>query len=338
MNPVLAAALVAALVASWAGTAAVRRYAVARALLDVPNHRSSHSVATPRGGGLAIALVLLPAIAVMGVAGVLPARVAAALAGGGAAVAVVGWLDDARGLSARVRAAVHFAAAAWALGCLGGMPGLRLGTAELHLGVGGAVLAAVGIVWITNLYNFMDGIDGIAGTEAVTTGAAAGALLLAAGARPLAAVSLLLAAASAGFLLWNWHPARIFMGDVGSGLLGFLFAVLAVATENAGALPLFAWVMLMGVFVVDATLTLARRLARRERVHQAHRSHAYQRAVRAGFTHAQVTAGVGAVNLALAALTVAAVAWPALWVPAVLCGLALLAGLYLWIERRAPMR
>ena len=318
-------------------TGAVRRYALAAGVLDIPGHRSSHAVPVPRGGGMAIVAVFLAGTLLLAALGVVDWPVAAALAGGGALVAWVGWKDDHGGLAARWRALAHFAAAGWAVWWLGGLPSLRLGTVDAPLGLFGAVLAVFGVVWAVNFYNFMDGIDGIAAGEALTAGAAGGAMLWAAGSPGLAALALLVAAASAGFLAWNWSPARIFMGDVGSGVLGFVFAVLALASERAGAVPLVAWVLLLGVFVFDATVTLARRVARRERFYEAHRSHAYQRAVQAGWPHARVTSAVLAVNAGLAAL--AALGWlrPALLVPAFLAGAALLAALYLAVERIRPM-
>jgi Fuc2NAc and GlcNAc transferase len=240
-------------------------------------------------------------------------------------------------VSAKARAAVHFAAAAWALGWLGGLPALRYGAGSVPLGIAGAVLAAFGIVWSTNLYNFMDGIDGIAGAEAVTCGLFGGLLLGATGERGLAAAAFALAAASAGFLAWNWHPARIFMGDAGSYFLGFTFAVLAVASERAGAVPLLAWMVLLGVFVFDATATLVRRARRGERWHEAHRSHAYQRAAPTRAHHPRVSGAVAGVNLALASLAGLGTLHPAWLLAAVGAAALLLAALYLAVERRRPM-
>ena len=327
----------AAALVSWLLTRSVRAYAMRRAILDVPNHRSSHALPTPRGGGLAIAAVVLAGTLAGALAGVVPPRLALAVVLGGGAVAWIGWRDDHAHVPARWRAAVHFAAAAGALACLGGLPVVRLGTYELALGPAGTVLAVLGTVWLTNLYNFMDGIDGIAGGEALTAALAGGVLLLASGAGGIALPALLLAGASLGFLLWNWSPARIFMGDVGSGMLGFLFAVLAVASENAGSLPLAGWMLLLGVFVVDATVTLVRRVARRERFYDAHRSHAYQRAVQAGMSHGRVSGGVVALNVALAAA--AALAWrtPGAMLPVLAGAALLLGGAYLWVERLRPM-
>ncbi|HEU0080065.1 MAG TPA: hypothetical protein VFQ76_20630, partial [Longimicrobiaceae bacterium] len=204
-------------------------------------------------------------------------------------------------------------------------------------GVGGALLAVVALVWLTNLYNFLDGIDGIAGGEAVAVGGVGGALLWAAGERGLAAVALVAAAAGAGFLVWNWQPARIFMGDVGSGFLGFLFGALAVASERVEGPPALVWILLLGVFVVDATLTLLRRAGRGERLHEAHRRHAYQRAVQSGLSHARVAGAVLAIDALLAALGAAAWLRPAWALPGFAAGAAVLLLAYAGVERRRPM-
>jgi Fuc2NAc and GlcNAc transferase len=198
-----------------------------------------------------------------------------------------------------VRIVVQTTAASWALYWLGGMPKIALLTGAWIIGWAGTVVALFGLVWATNLYNFMDGIDGIAGAEAVSVGLIGGLLLLLGHQPGLATIAFTVAAASGGFLIWNWSPAKIFMGDGGAGLLGFLFGTLAVASENAQAVSAITWVLLLGVFVFDATVTLARRVLRGERWYRAHRSHAYQRAVQAGWSHRGVTAAVVAVNVAL---------------------------------------
>jgi Fuc2NAc and GlcNAc transferase len=317
-------------------TRAVRGYAAAR-LVDVPNERSSHARATPRGGGIAIVAAFLGGLAVLALAGVVPARLAIGIGPGAALVAAIGWLDDHGHVAARWRSLVQLVAAFWAMGWIGALPTLQVGGATLTLGVAGWAVGALGVVWVTNLYNFMDGIDGIAAGEAVSAGAAGAALLCLLGFPRLAALPALAAAASLGFLLWNWHPARIFMGDVGSGTLGYLFAVIALASETARALPLLAWMILLGVFVFDATVTLARRLLRHERVYEAHRSHAYQRATQAGLTHARVSAAVLAINAALAALALAAALAPRLLLPAFAAAILLLVLVYAAVERRRPM-
>lgn len=310
---------------SWLLTGAVRRYALRSDLLDVPNERSLHRTPTPRGGGLAIALVTLAGLTVAALLSRIPAQVGWALGVGGALVAAVGWLEDRRGVSARLRAAVHLVAAGWAAYWIWG---------ELSLA---AVAGVVCIIWAINLYNFMDGIDGLAGAEAGSVGIIAGALFLMAGRDDLAVVAFLVAAAATGFLGWNWPPARIFMGDVGSGFLGFTFGALALIADRSAALPVALGLLAAGVFAFDATITLLRRMARGERWREAHRSHAYQRLVQAGSTHAEVTSGVLLVNLVLGLLAWLAQSGRLSVAAAVLAGIVVLTVLYFAIERRRPM-
>jgi Fuc2NAc and GlcNAc transferase len=326
----------AAFAGSLVGTRAVRRYAQQR-LIDRPNERSSHVVPTPKGGGLALIAAFLAAGTVLALAGVLERRTATALLPGVAAIAVLGWVDDHRHLRNLLRFGFHIVAALWAVAWLGGVPALQVGVGTLRLGAAGWVVGVVAIVWAINLYNFMDGIDGLAAGEAVTVGGAAAVLLWIAGAPGLAAVSLAMAAAAGGFLVWNWHPARIFMGDVGSAALGYAFGVLAIASENAGAVPALAWVLLAGVFVGDATLTVLRRGVRGEPVFSAHRVHAYQRAVQGGLSHARVTGTVLLLNAVLALLAAAAVLRPALLPAALAAGALLLLVAYLRVERLMAM-
>lgn len=328
----------ASLLASWAGTALVRRYALDRAILDIPNHRSSHTVPTPRGGGAAILLAFLTGLAALAILGVIGIPEFAGIGGGAALIGVIGWVDDRRGVPPLYRALVQGAAAIWALWWLGGLSSVSVGGTSLHLGMVGSLFAALAIVWCTNLFNFMDGIDGIAGGQAATGGIAGGALLLAAGRLDLAAIAFLVAAASLGFLRWNWSPAKIFMGDVGSSMLGFVFATLAVAGENAGAVPLPVSVLLGGPFVLDATVTLTRRVFRGARWYEAHRSHAYQRAVQSGLSHQQVASAIIIVNLVLGFAVYSTRGAPPQQLAVVVIGFAALGVAYLCVERRLPMR
>lgn len=278
-------------------TGLVRRYALARSILDVPNARSSHTAPTPRGGGVAIVLATLAALPVLAAAGSLPWAALWALGGAGGFVALIGFLDDHGHIAARWRLLAHFAAAAWALAWLGGAPPLFVFGVSFDLGWLGVLLAAVYLVWLLNLYNFMDGIDGIASVEAIAVGVG-GALLYALTGHPeLAMAPLVLAAAAGGFLLWNFPPARIFMGDAGSGFLGIVLGVLSLHAAWQAPQLLWSWVILLGVFVVDATLTLLRRLLRGEKVYEAHRSHAYQHASRRYGRHLPVTLAVAAIDL-----------------------------------------
>ncbi|MGI5912554.1 MAG: MraY family glycosyltransferase [Syntrophomonadaceae bacterium] len=283
---------------SYMLTGVTRKLALKNNILDIPNSRSSHIVPTPRGGGLAFVVVFLVGISLLFCLGVFELRVFLVLFGGGCLIAGVGWLDDRQGLSAVVRLCFHFLASIWAVSWLGGVPSLNLGFTELDLSRWGSVIAVVGLVWMINLYNFMDGIDGIAGIEAVTVTAVA-AILLRSQASNVGIPSLLLAVAVLGFLIWNWPPAKIFMGDIGSGFLGYILAVFALWSENSGAVPLLVWLLLLGVFIVDATVTLFKRMARGEKLYEAHRSHVYQLAIQAGYSHKQVTLTVLLINIML---------------------------------------
>ena len=258
-----------------------------REILDRPNERSSHRVATPRGGGIAVTGSVLLAWIVLVLTGSALSRVLGIVLGA-AFLAVVSWIDDLRGLSPLVRLLVQVGAVIIGLAVLPEQHSLS------QLALSGLVW-----VWLINLFNFMDGIDGLAGSEAAALGA--GLLLFASvgsGADPaLRELAAALTGAAIGFLAWNWSPARIFLGDVGSVPLGYVlgFLLLDLAVRGywriALILPLY--------FLADATITLARRLLRGERVWQAHREHFYQRAVRRGLGHAAVVKRVIAADLVL---------------------------------------
>ncbi|MBD8574605.1 glycosyltransferase family 4 protein [Pseudomonas syringae] len=278
-------------------TAVVRRYALSRSLMDIPNARSSHSIPTPRGGGVSIVLAFLLAVALAGASGRMNLDFLLAMVGGGGLVAVIGFMDDHGHIAARWRLLGHFVAAAWALFWLEGMAPLDLFGWRLNSGWISALLATFYLVWMLNLYNFMDGIDGIASVEAVTVCLGACLIHHVTGFSDLVFAPALLAAAAAGFLYWNFPPARIFMGDAGSGFLGIALGVLSVQAAWASSSLFWAWLILLGCFVVDATLTLLRRLSRGEKVYQAHRSHAYQFASREYGRHLPVTLAVAAINV-----------------------------------------
>lgn len=275
----------------------LRRYALARSIIDIPNARSSHSVPTPRGGGVAIVVAFLAALIWLHGTGAIGADATWGLFGAGALTAVLGFLDDHGHIAARWRLLGHFAAAGWALFWLGGLAPLSVFGTELHMGWWGHGLALFYLVWLLNLYNFMDGIDGIASVEAITTCLGACALYALTGAGALIPAPLILAAAVAGFLFWNFPPARIFMGDAGSGFLGIALGVLSLQAAWVSSDLFCAWLVLLGVFIVDATVTLLRRLLRGDKVYEAHRSHAYQYASRCYGRHLPVTLAVLLINL-----------------------------------------
>jgi Fuc2NAc and GlcNAc transferase len=284
------------LMCTWAGVGWVRRYALRR-LVDTPNERSSHSVPTPRGGGLAVSVVYLASVLVAWVFGLLSGEVAAAVVGGGLAVAGIGFLDDHRSVSATVRLIVHALAVFFGLHCLGNQMTVDMGWGNVEMVGGWQVLLILGVVWFLNLFNFMDGIDGIAGSQAVFMAALA-ALLLASNPDASAKVPfILLACAALGFLIWNWPPARIFMGDVGSGFLGYVIGMLAIWTMTRGWLSLWVWVIMGGTFLADATVTLLVRSLAGVHITVAHRSHVYQRLARRWGSHGRVSLLYLAINL-----------------------------------------
>lgn len=294
----IAITALAGLIVSALLTGLVRRLALTHGVLDVPNERSSHSATTPRGGGMGIVITLLLGIAVLGAVGAIPIRLAIVLFASGGAVAVVGFMDDKWQVAAPVRLVVHIAAVAFYVLFLGRLPPIDFGIAIVDLGILGAALGGITLVWFLNLYNFMDGIDGIASVEAMSTAAVASAFLVALGIEsPTLLLFPLLIAAVGGFLIWNWPPARIFMGDAGSGFLGFILGALAWWTVAAGQLTIWVWLILFGTFFVDATVTLLRRWGHGESPATAHRSHAYQRLSRRYGSHLKVTLGVLMVNV-----------------------------------------
>lgn len=258
------------------GTWLARRYALRRQLIDQPGERRSHAVATPRGGGIAIVASALLALGWLASTRAFPVPVVAMLAAGLVLVAGIGWLDDHRPLSPWLRLGVH------------AVSGAMVGSSLWMHGhsVEAAALGFLATVALVNIWNFMDGIDGLAASQALL--AAAGWAWLA-WPQPWAWVLVAIAAACLGFLPFNLSPARIFLGDVGSGSLGYLLAV-GVCWLPAGAVrwPWLAWLPL-SAFVIDAALTLAARMLRGERWWTPHVQHAYQRwAARLG-RHAPVS-------------------------------------------------
>lgn len=290
-------------------TGPVRASLIRFGVYDAPNARSSHSQLKPRGGGIAVLAVVLPAwlAAAWGLGDVEEAVALVALTAGLAGLSLI---DDVRGLPPAVRFPAQIAAVGlglWALDLAPVFQGWLPGWLDL-------ALAALAWLWFVNLYNFMDGIDGITGVETLAIGLGLGLVGLVAGLGPTSAsgvVPWLLAGAAAGFLVWNWAPSKIFLGDVGSVPLGFLLGALLLQAAAAGQ-----WapaLILPAYYLVDATVTLLRRAARGEKVWRAHREHAYQRAVQAGLSHGAVALRIAAVNGVLLVCAIWAVydVWPA---------------------------
>lgn len=281
--------------------------------LDIPNERSSHTVPTPRGGGIAIVVATLGSGVLLWLGGHLPGPVAAAVLGGGTLVALVGHIDDRTSLAATPRLIAQLVAVLFCLACIGGVPEMRIGSFTWEPGILGFVIALVGLTWLINLTNFMDGIDGLVASYTIFVGIVGGALLWQGGVHGEAIFLWLLASAALGFLVFNWAPATIFMGDVSSGFLGLVVGIIAVATSDT--VSLWVWGVLVAPFIADATVTRAVRGIRYKDWFGAHRTHLYQRLSRKWKSHATVVCGFWLLNLlvvlpaAIAAQTAPQLGW-----------------------------
>lgn len=318
-------------------TGLVRAYAIRHELLDKPNERSSHTHPTPHGGGLAVVIASVIGMA-MGVAfHIIDSREALTLGVGMIALATIGWIDDTKGSLPGSRLVVQILVACWTLYMFGGLPSVRIGTTTYEIGYAGYVLGLLGVVWSINLYNFMDGIDGFAGSQAVIIFATVSFLSLYAGNTSIGTVSAIFAAATVGFLIWNWPPAKIFLGDVGSGGIGYLVCGLAIASENKHSVPLFVFAILGLVFIADSTATLIRRFRRGNRKIEAHRDHAYQRLAKMFGSHKPVTIAAAGATSVLAVMATIATVTPRL-LPMLFVAACVFVALLLYAtEKRAPL-
>ena len=282
-----------------------------RQLLDIPNERSSHTTPTPTGGGMAIVVTFICFLLAVGLIFKVAVGEVFVLAITGAVLAIVGYIDDHRHIPAQWRLLIHFLVALMLLLSLSQLPALSVFGWQWQSGWLLSGVCLIALVWLLNLFNFMDGIDGIAGVEAITTLCGAALIMLAAGGVHWPVALLALVGCVLGFLVFNWPPAKIFMGDAGSGFLGFMLGALALITSATGFISLWAWLILLAVFIADSTLTLVRRAKRGDKVHQAHRSHAYQILSRKWKGHLPVTLVVLIVNLFwLLPLAWASAVWP----------------------------
>lgn len=254
-------------------------------ILDHPNERSLHNKPTPRTGGFGLLAGIFSGICAL--IFIIDGRFELIwISGAVIVVGLVSFFDDRSHVSAQIRFIVHLVAAGAILTSSIGLqsislPGLTIGLPSWV----GLLISVLFIVWMINLYNFMDGMDGFAGGMAVIGFGTLGLLGLLGGDAYYASVCWVIAAASGGFLVWNFPPARIFMGDTGSSVLGLLAAALSLWADRAGLFPLWLSVLVFSPFVIDATLTLVRRTLRGERIWEAHRNHYYQRLVQAGWSH-----------------------------------------------------
>jgi UDP-N-acetylmuramyl pentapeptide phosphotransferase/UDP-N-acetylglucosamine-1-phosphate transferase len=302
-----------------------------RRVIDVPNERSSHDLPKPRGGGIAVVSVMLAGwIGWAGISGSLDAT-ALVVAGLTLALAALSFVDDLKNLPARLRLVIQalcVAGGLWVTVPEGGFTGGLL-PVWLELPVAGFAW-----LWFVNLFNFMDGIDGITGVETISIGGGIlGLVLLGGTAATLQVPALAMVAAIAGFLVWNWQPSKIFIGDVASIPLGFLIGWMLLETAGAsdGLAGWAAALLLPAYYLFDATFTLGKRLLRRENVFEAHRQHFYQQATQKGFSHAGACLAIAALNTVLVLLALFAA--PDSPLPALLGGYAAVVALCLLFRR-----
>ena len=267
--------------------------------LDIPNERSSHITPTPRGGGIAFVATSLIGFLLLLLNNALNGTELLSLCCAGATVAIAGHLDDRQKISgATVRLVLHAISAIILIVGVGIPAQISLFDRTVNTGIVGSILGVIYLVWLLNLFNFMDGTDGIAASEAIFV-ALAGAILnyQALSGINHSSAAVILAASTFGFLLYNWSPAKIFMGDVGSGYLGIVIGGLSLMAAKQQHELLWVWIILLAVFVSDATVTLIRRLLRKQKPHVAHRSHAYQHLAIRFNSHTKVSLLLLAVNI-----------------------------------------
>ncbi len=278
---------------SFTVTFLVKKFAIKNNLMDIPNDRSSHVFPTPKGGGLAIVISFYLALIIFFLLGEIKISVFYGLFGI-AIVAIIGFYDDKNHIPAAYRLIIHFISATWACLWLGIIP-LEIYNNWFIMSLV-AIITLFYVVWLLNLFNFMDGIDGIAAAEAMTVIFSVIILLVSTGNNTNLELLLALFAALSGFIVWNWPPAKIFMGDVGSAFLGILIASLSLITANNGSIDFIIWIILLAVFISDATCTLIVRLFNGERIYEAHKIHIYQH-LSSRYGHKKVTMSIIAINL-----------------------------------------
>lgn len=287
---------------SFFGTLIVRKGALKKNIIDIPNERSSHSVATPRGGGLAIAVAWFIAVIWMFVNNQLESSLFYALLAG-VLLVLIGVLDDIYNIKPLLRFIIQFISVSIGLYFINGLNKVDLGFITIDSIYILTPIAVIGLIWFINLFNFLDGIDGYASSEAIFISIAFYTLI---GDNLL----LFLAFSVAGFLVLNWQPAKIFMGDVGSTLLGFLVGLLSIHYSNIYDISILTLLIPSSLFWFDATITLYRRWRNKEKLSQAHKKHFYQRLVQSGFSHQRtVLFGMG-INLILFGITFFAIKVP----------------------------
>ncbi|NOQ24378.1 MAG: glycosyl transferase [Bacteroidales bacterium] len=287
--------LILVVVSSYIGTFLVRRFAIKKSIIDIPNQRSSHTKPTPRGGGLVIVVIWYVIIIWFFITEKLTNELFYAFLSG-SLLAIVSLLDDIFSLSAKIRLIIQVFSAGMAVFFISTIHTVDLGFYIINSSFLVIPFVFIGLIWFVNLFNFLDGIDGYAASQAIFISLAffilTGDFLL-----------LYLIASIIGFLIWNWQPAKIFMGDIGSTVLGFTLGVLTIYYSQKYKISIFTLLIPSALFWFDATYTLFRRWRNKEKLSEAHKKHAYQRIVQSGFSHQKTVISAILVNFFLLSLT-----------------------------------
>ena len=274
----------------------MRVYALKKNIIDNPNERSSHSIPTPRGGGVAVVVSYILGVMLLIYLDYLSQQIGLTLIVSGFIIALLGFFDDHGHINSMFRLAIHFMVAIGVVVSLGGFSEVKIFNNFL-LGFSANIIAVLFLVWLLNLYNFMDGINGIASVEAITTLMSMAVIYFIFNIQLNIEILWLLSACAFGFLLWNFPKAKIFMGDACSGFLGLTLGILALIALKENLALFCAWIICLGVFIVDATFTLVRRVSSGYKMYDAHRSHSYQILSRKWNSHTPVTLLVAGINI-----------------------------------------
>lgn len=284
-------------ITSFVITKVVVKYANKIKLMDHPVARSSHDISTPRGGGVSIVFVFILSLIYLNRSSELDNSMLLSFVSGGLLVSIIGFWDDIQNLSRKVRVLVHIIAGVVSLSFLSELPEIVIFNLYLNNQILLFPFYTVVLVWLLNLYNFMDGIDGIASVEAIAVLIGASLILVLHGDFNTPKVFLVLSSTISGFLIWNWPPVKIFMGDVCSGFIGFIIGLFIITSIRSEFINAWVWLILLAVFIVDATYTLVRRFIHGNTWYGAHRSHAYQILSRKYKSHKKITTSVLVVNI-----------------------------------------
>ena len=317
-------------IASLTLTYVVKLVAQKKMLIDIPNERSSHNTPTPRGGGIAIAITWFLGISYLNYLGQINANLYYALLSG-ILISGISLIDDIYTIKSIPRIAIQSISTIVALYFIGGLKAIDLGFFSFENTFVLNVIAFIGIIWFTNLFNFIDGIDGYSSTGAIVIALALFFFVK-------DTLLLVLALSVLGFLPWNWQKAKIFMGDIGSTLLGFTIAVLIINYNNTEQFSILNGLIITSVFWFDATVTLIKRFLNKEQLGQPHKKHAYQRIVQFGFSHQKTVLIATTLNFLLFLMVYFSIQFKAFQVLFLGVVILLLFSIYKFIDTKKPFK